>query len=98
MDNKKISLIIDQSIDNINFSLNNREKFTKDRKLKLIGDKSKIDSTIFLNLILEIEKIFLNNFKIELNLMENLNDNIDNNFSLNDLEVLIIDEIKNVKY
>lgn len=98
MDNKKISLIIDQSIDNINVSLNNREKFTKDRKLKLIGDKSKIDSTIFLNLILEIEKIFLNNFKIELNLMENLNDNIENNFSLNDLEVLIIDEIKNVKY
>ena len=43
-------------------------------------------------------KIFLNNFKIELNLMENLNDNIENNFSLNDLEVLIIDEIKNVKY
>ena len=98
MDNKKISLIIDQSIDNINVSLNNREKFTKDRKLKLIGDKSKIDSTIFLNLILEIEKIFLNNFKIELNLMENLNDNIENNFSLNDLEVLIIDEIKNVKH
>ena len=30
--------------------------------------------------------------------MENLNDNIENNFSLNDLEVLIIDEIKNVKY
>ena len=98
MDNKKISLIIDQSIDNINVSLNNREKFTKNRKLKLIGDKSKIDSTIFLNLILEIEKIFLNNFKIELNLMENLNDNIENNFSLNDLEVLIINEIKNVKY
>ena len=98
MDNKKISLIIDQSIDNINVSLNNREKFTKERKLKLIGDKSKIDSTIFLNLILEIEKNFLNNFKIELNLMENLNDNIENNFSLNDLEVLIIDEIKNVKH
>ena len=98
MDNKKISLIIDQSIDNINVSLNNREKFTKDRKLKLIGDKSKIDSTIFLNLILEIEKNFLNNFKIELNLMEILNDNIENNFSLNDLEILIIDEIKNVKY
>ena len=98
MDNKKIRLMIDQSIDNINVSLNNREKFTKDRKLKLIGDKSKIDSTIFLNLILEIEKIFLNNFKIELNLMENLNDNIENNFSLNDLEVLIIDEIKNVKH
>ena len=98
MDNKKISLIIDQSIDNINVSLNNTEKFTKERKLKLIGDKSKIDSTIFLNLILEIEKNFLNNFKIELNLMENLNDNIENNFSLNDLEILIIDEIKNVKY
>ena len=98
MDNKKISLIIDQSIDNINVSLNNTEKFTKERKLKLIGDKSKIDSTIFLNLILEIEKNFLNNFKIELNLMENLNDNIENNFSLNDLEVLIIDEIKNVKH
>lgn len=98
MDNKKIRLMIDQSIDNINVSLNNREKFTKDRKLKLIGDKSKIDSTIFLNLILEIEKNFLNNFKIELNLMENLNDNIENNFSLNDLEILIIDEIKNVKY
>ena len=98
MDNKKISSIIDQSIDNINVSLNNRDKFSKDRKLKLTGDKSKIDSTIFLNLILEIEKNFLNDFKIELNLMEILNDNIENNFSLNDLEILIIDEIKNVKY
>jgi len=96
MNKIKIKSIIDESIDNVNVILPKNRKFSKNRKTNLIGVKSKIDSTIFLNLILEIEKNIVEENNKELNILDSISENINEKFDLEDLEKMIINLINHV--
>jgi len=96
MNKIKIKSIIDESIDNVNVILQKNRKFSKNRKTNLIGVKSKIDSTIFLNLILEIEKNIVEENNKELNILDSISENINEKFDLEDLEKMIINLINHV--
>ena len=96
MNKIKIKSIIDESIDNVNVILPKNRKFSKNRKTNLIGVKSKIASTIFLNLILEIEKNIVEENNKELNILDSISENINEKFDLEDLEKMIINLINHV--
>ena len=96
MNNIEIKSIIDASIDNINILLPKKTNFSKDRKTLLTGSGSNIDSTIFLNLVLEIETNILKETKKEINILDILSENISADLKLSDLEKIINTALSNV--
>ena len=96
MDKIKIRTLVDDSIKNINEILGNNQKISTDRNNEITGINSRIDSTIFLNLILEIEKKIFESYDIEINILDKLSENLYAKFMLGDLENLIIKMLNDV--
>ena len=96
MDKIKIRTLVDNSIKNINEILGNNQKISTDRNNEITGINSRIDSTIFLNLILEIEKKIFESYDIEINILDKLSENLYAKFTLGDLENLIIKMLNDV--
>jgi len=85
----QITKIVFSSIDQINLSLEKANKLEKNLDETIIGESSKIDSIVFLNLILDIESKLLSHFNEELNIFEHLTNDLKENYTLNDLIKLI---------
>ena len=85
-----IKNIVNQSIVNLNNDLPTDEKIPISDELSIIGEKSKIDSVIYLNLILDIEK------KIDINfsLLEELGNDEVFELTLKDLYLKIFEIYK----
>ena len=85
-----IKNIVNQSIVNLNNDLPTDEKIPISDELSIIGEKSKIDSVIYLNLILDIKK------KIDINfsLLEELGNDEVFELTLKDLYLKIFEIYK----
>ena len=83
--------IVNQSIANLNNELPSEEKIVISDELSLIGEKSKIDSVIYLNLILDIEK----RLHVDFSLLEEISKDDVFELTLKDLYLKLFQIFKN---
>ena len=85
MDFENIKNIVNHSISNLNSDLPEDDEIKLDDKFRLVGEKSSVDSVIYLNLMLEIEK----NLNLNYSLLEQLSNDLIIDLTLKDLYLKI---------